>query len=125
MKQSTPLILSSTSAKVQAPKIAEARPALKPPTLPKRAMQPPPQTPAPEAPTPTVETPKTTEVPRQPEKVEAPVPVVHMPELKATEPEPKLAAPLRATKEEMASIVGTSAVVAGALASRGRLNRCR
>ena len=40
LKKSTPLVLTSTS-KVQVPRSVEAKPALKPPTLPKRSMPPP------------------------------------------------------------------------------------
>ena len=38
LKKSTPLVLSSSSPKVQAPKIVEAKPALKPAVLPKRSL---------------------------------------------------------------------------------------
>ena len=111
MKKSTPLIVSSTSPKLQVPKIAEAKPALKPPTLPKRSMPLPPE-PTPETPAATVETPKIAEETKGPEKVEAAAPAVHAPEPKASTPEPKVAVPLRVTKEEVAPTVTAAALAA-------------
>jgi len=104
MKQSTPLILSSTSAKLQSPKIAEAKPALKPPTLPKRAIPLPPEVVS-ETPAPTVETPKSAdapkpvEAPKAPEKLDAAVPTTEPAKPSPVTATPDLAIPLPVKKE--------------------------
>jgi hypothetical protein len=62
MKKTTPLVVSSSSPKVQTPKIAETKPALKPAVLPMRSLL-----------VPAVETPRTTETT---EKSDTPPPAV-------------------------------------------------
>ncbi len=107
MKKSTPLILSSTSTKLQSPKIAEAKPALKPPTLPKRAIPLPPEVVS-ETPAPPIETPKPVEAPKAPEKLEADVPTTEPAKPVPVVATPDLAIPLPVKKESVVVSPATS-----------------
>jgi hypothetical protein len=95
LKKSTPLVLSSTAAKLEMPKIVEAKPALKPPVLPKRSLLTPRQEEV-ATPPPPVETPTPVIVPPLPEEKskseETPVAkeADKAPEIPATPPPPPL-----------------------------------
>jgi hypothetical protein len=95
LKKSTPLVVSSTAAKLETPKIVEAKPALKPPVLPKRSLLTPRQEKV-ATPPPPVEVPTPVIVPPSPEEKSksAETPVAKeadkVPEIPATTPPPLL-----------------------------------
>ena len=100
-KQSTPIVVSSASPKLQPPKIVEAKPALKPATMPKRSFLSPTAPPdqAPELPV----TPSETSEPAKVEvKPDEPVAQNPLPAVVAAAPE--IAAPLIEKKEQAAPL---------------------
>jgi hypothetical protein len=92
LKKSTPLVVSSSSPKVQSPKIVEAKPALKPAVLPKRLLPGLEESPA-KAPQPPVETPKATETAEVVEKSDAPAPAAPAAPAAAAVQTPEIAPP--------------------------------
>jgi hypothetical protein len=94
MKKSTPIIVSSTSPKIQVPRIVETKPALKSAVLPKRSLLIPREVDV-ETPQPPIETPKATEAV---EKLAATVPA---PPAASVTPPPEVIPPVQPSAQEV------------------------
>jgi len=106
LKQSTPLVVSSSSPKVQVPKIVEAKPALKPAVLPKRLLSTPREDEV-EASQPPLETPKTTEASEITETAEkSDAPALAAPAILAAQP-PETGMPLSGEEKKTTAKVSS------------------